>query len=100
MAHLLNEEARGKRTLVQVLDAWADERPEKIYASLLNDVNVAHGFRDITTKQMRGAADAFAHWLVDTYGTSTSHETIAYIGLHDLRYAMVFFGCIKAGYKV
>ena len=96
----LSREAKGKRNPVQVLDAWADRRPEKIHVSVLKSANVSDGFHDWTHRQIRDAADTFAWWLCDTYGKSQKCETICYVGHNDLRYAVVFFGAIKAGYKV
>lgn len=97
---VLHPSAKGKRNLVNILDAWADRRPEKVHLSLLNNSDVQQGFRDITHREVRDAADAFAWWLYDTYGKNNSFETIAYIGTNDVRYLIVFYGAIKAGYKV
>ena len=41
-----------------------------------------------------------AWWLEENIGQSTVHETMAYIGPSDLRYAIIFLAAVKYGYKV
>lgn len=97
---LLQPSAKGKRSLIQLLDPWADTQPEKIRVSYPLGQDISKGFCDVTHREIRDAADTFAWWLLDTYGRGVGFETIAYVGVNDLRYPLVFFGAIKAGYKV
>ena len=97
---ILRPSAKGKRSLIQILEAWANTRPDKIHVSIPLSADVSKGFRDVTHREIRDAADTFAWWLVDNYGQGEGFETIAFVGVNDLRYTVVFFGAIKAGYKV
>lgn len=97
---LLTEAKRGARNHIQLLNAWAEFRPDKVHVSVLKSTDISEGFREVTHLEIRQAADAFAWWLAGNYGHSDVCETIGYVGLNDLRYAVFYYGAIKAGYKV
>ena len=90
----------GSRLLPQVVDELAQSNPNRIYASIPLSSDLTHGFRDVTMLQMSQAVSKCAYWLEHTIGRSTTFETLAYIGLSDLRYAIVFLAAVKCGYKV
>lgn len=91
---------KGTRTLIQALDLWVKVKPDKIWACLPETSNIADGLRYVTMREVACAIDSFAWALQDEYGTSSDFETIAYAGVNDLRYAVVFYAAIKCGYKV
>ena len=62
--------------------------------------DLTQGFRDITMRQVSQAVNKCAYWLEHTVGRSTVFETLSYMGLPDLRYAIVFLAAVKCGYKV
>lgn len=95
----LTPEAYGFRTMPVALDRWREVRPDKVFASLLLSPDVSQGFRDVSIAEVANAVDAFAWYLVNTFGRPTDFRTITYIGVNDLRYAIVMHGAIKAGYK-
>lgn len=98
MAHV--EPQFGSRLLPQVVDELARSSPERIYASIPLDSDPLQGFRDVTMLEISRAASHFAWWLHENLGKSTTFETLAYIGLPDLRYVVVFLASVKCGYKV
>ena len=51
-------------------------------------------------RQVSQAVNKCAYWLEDLIGRSTVFETLSYMGLPDLRYAIVFLAAVKCGYKV
>lgn len=94
----LNPHAKGARTLTAILDRWREVKPDKIFASQLR--STGDSFDDWTMRDVANASDAWAWHLSSTIGTSDKFETLAYIGVNDLRYAAFLYGAIKAGYKV
>ena len=46
------------------------------------------------------SVDQFSYWLEGSLGRSPSFETLTYMGVPDLRYAVVFLAAVKCGYKV
>lgn len=90
----------GSRLLPQVVDELARSSPERIYASVPIHSNPLQGLRDVTILELAQAVSHFAWWLDEHLGKSTSFETLAYVGLSDLRYVVVFLAAVKCGYKV
>ena len=90
----------GSRLLPQVVDELASSDPQRIYATLPLSSDLSKGFRDVTMRQVSQAVNRLAYWLEDTIGRSTVFETLSYMGLPDLRYAIVFLAAVKCGYKV
>ena len=95
-----DESCYGARLLPQVLDELAKSDPARIYATLPLSSDLAQGFRHVTVLEMAQATNAFAWWLDERIGKSSSFETVAYMGVPDLRYVVVFLGAVKCGYKV
>lgn len=100
MAKLAYPGHHGYRLLPVQLDYNATLTPNRIYASVPRTHDIADGFQDITTREVRDAVDSFAWWLKDRFGRSDNFETLAYAGLADLRYVIFFYGAVKCGYKV
>ena len=91
----------GSRLLPQVVDELAQSNPERIYATIPLSSNLTQGFRDVTMLQISQAVNKCAQWIESTtIGRSTVFETLSYMGLPDLRYAIVFLAAVKCGYKV
>lgn len=59
-----------------------------------------NGFQNVTMSQMARAVNHLAWWLQKQIGTSSTFETVSYLGLPDMRYAMIFLAAVKCGYKV
>ena len=90
----------GKRLLPQVVDEIARSGPDRIYASFPLSVDLSKGFHDVTFRNMAQAANHLAWWLEAHFGRSTNSETVAYMGVPDLRTAVFFLAAVKCGYKV
>ncbi|KAL9027580.1 MAG: hypothetical protein Q9196_003913 [Gyalolechia fulgens] len=58
------------------------------------------GFREVTVLQLSRSVDRLAWWLEECIGRSSTFETIAYLGLPDLRYTIVILAAVKCGVKV
>ena len=93
-------EAKGSKTLIEAFDQWLEVKPDKVYACVPESSNINDGLRFVTMREMACAIDSFAWALTEQYGRSDRFETIAYCGVNDLRYPVVFFALIKCGYKV
>jgi len=90
----------GRRILPQTLDDLASSTPSRLYASVPRDRDLSNGFLDVSCEDMARCANFMAHWISSRLDTSDRFETLAYIGLPDLRSAAVFLGAVKCGYKV
>ena len=93
-------QTKGTRTLLQALDLWLQVKPDKIWACFPESSDIADGLRYVTMREVACAIDSFAWALKEQHGISSNYETIAYAGLNDLRYAVVFYAAVKCGYKV
>ena len=89
----------GRRLLPQLLDELSRSTPERLYASYPRSVDISQGFRDVTFQDMVRAVDAFAWWIKGTLGCSKNFETLSYLGISDLRTAIIFLASVKCGYK-
>lgn len=90
----------GSRLLPVVVDETAKRQPDLPYAYVPISSNVGDGFKAITFHEIAAATDHMAAWIHQNLGRSTSFDTIAYMGLGDLRYVVVFLAAVKCGYKV
>ncbi|KAL8650254.1 MAG: hypothetical protein Q9226_005223 [Calogaya cf. arnoldii] len=95
-----NKPAYGSRLLPQVLDDLAVTDPERIYAAFPKTTDLKDGFRSVTMAQMARAVNHMAWWIEKSIGTSSSFETVSYLGVPDIRYTIVFLAAVKCGYKV
>ncbi|SMQ55260.1 unnamed protein product [Zymoseptoria tritici ST99CH_3D7] len=92
-------ESQQSNTLVEILDGLARDRPDATWWKVPKDVNLTQGWRDITYGELAQAVDGMAKWVVASIGMGTSSADIAaYVGVNDIRYAVVQLGLIKAGY--
>ncbi|KAK4939716.1 hypothetical protein LTR28_009304, partial [Elasticomyces elasticus] len=99
-SHYYDNKSYGSRLLPMLADQLAAEDPQKIYASVAKTTNVADGFRDITILDFTNAVNFMAWWLEEHFGRSDSFETIAYMGVSDIRYSVIFYAAVKCGYKL
>ncbi|KAK7713546.1 putative NRPS-like protein biosynthetic cluster [Diaporthe eres] len=90
----------GSRLLPTVVDETAENHPDLPYAYVPVSTNVSDGFKAVSFSDVATAANFLAAWIQQNLGTSTSFETIAYMGPGDLRYVVAFLAAVKCGYKV
>lgn len=90
----------GKRLIPQIIDAYAEYEPQRIWGTQARSDNISDGFNDITFKQLAHCVNHLAWLMHDQVGASTNFEAISYIGSADLRYCMVAWAAVKCGYQV
>lgn len=90
----------GERLLPQALDEHSRNDPARVYASIARSLDLAQGFRDVTMREMACAVDSIAWWLEARIGKSEKFETLAYMGVSDLRYPIFCLAGMKCGWQV
>ena len=91
----------GHRLIPSVIDYYAAEAPDKIYASVPRSEDLSKGFTDVTYKQLANAIDHASWWLDSELGQSNqSFETFAYSGPKDLQYPVLAVAAAKVGRTV
>jgi acyl-CoA synthetase (AMP-forming)/AMP-acid ligase II len=90
----------GSRLMPVVVDEISKQQPDLVFGTVPLTTNISDGFRDVTFSDIASATNFLATWIDKTLGRSSSFETIAYMGLGDLRYVVVFLAAVKCGYKV
>ncbi|KAI0389463.1 hypothetical protein F5Y17DRAFT_462718 [Xylariaceae sp. FL0594] len=90
----------GRRLLPSVVDDYVLTDPGKVYASIPNSPsNVSDGFQDVTMGKLAAIVNRVSWWLRDVIGVGNL-DTISYIGLADIRYAVLFLAAVKCRYKM
>ncbi|KAH7193917.1 uncharacterized protein B0J16DRAFT_87053 [Fusarium flagelliforme] len=84
--------------LVKLIEKIASEDPQRPFLSIPSSDNAQEGWKPVTFQQFNTAIDYLAHSLSKISKTE-EFPTIAYIGPSDLRYCIILFACIKAGFK-
>lgn len=92
----------GKQLLVNLVDQIARTDPHREFLWVPLSSNPKDGWKELTFEDFANAVNSSAHRIVDTVGRVplNSFPTIAYIGHNDVRYLVVMFAAVKAGYKV
>jgi hypothetical protein len=90
----------GSRLMPVVVDQIANSQPDLLYASVPLTASIGDGFKGVTFLDIASATNSVAAWIDRTYGRSANFDTIAYMGIGDLRYVVVFLAAVKCGYKV
>lgn len=84
----------GRRLQPTVIDARATEEPDKPWASLpFDDYDLSKGFEDISYATLATAIDKMAWFIEGQIGKSSTFETIAYLGVSDIRYHIIEVDC-------
>lgn len=91
----------GRRLLPHALDELAKTEPDRAYVSVPQSSFINKGMKDITVKQVANAVNNLAWWIEKNCGKpKTEFDTLAYVGVSDIRYAILLNAAIKSGYKV
>ena len=93
--HDSREPCYGARLLPRVLDELALSDPTRIFASVPQSPDLSQGFREVTMEEMSHATSMSAWWLEERLGISQDFETMAYMGISDLRYTILFLAGVK-----
>ena len=101
MTHSSNtSEPFGKRLLPQVVDHLASSQPDRVFGKYIVNDDLSGGFMDMTMSNLATGVNHVAWWIAQNLGTSSSFETVAYLGIADFRYTIVILAAIKCGFKV
>lgn len=90
----------GGRLLPHIVDAQAQFNPLRVWASYARSSDLSKGFRDINFKELAQAVNNVAWYIDSEVGRSACFQTVAFIGVSDIRYAVFFLAAVKCGYKV
>ncbi len=90
----------GRRLLPVLVDEISRDDPERIFASLARSSNPEDGFKDVTYRSFANAINKAAWWLETKLGKGQNFEVLAYAGPSDIRYPIIAYAAVKAGYKV
>ncbi|KAK3315685.1 Pyoverdine/dityrosine biosynthesis protein-domain-containing protein [Apodospora peruviana] len=94
----------GKRLIPHILDDLASTDPDRVIYSVAKSADVSQGMLEISALGMAQAVNKTSWWLYDQIGdseaTTSSPQTVGYIGPHDLRYVLLTYACIKAGHEI
>ncbi|PTB67771.1 acetyl-CoA synthetase-like protein [Trichoderma citrinoviride] len=93
----------GQRLLVNVVDEYAANEPERTFVYQPLSSNPKDGFRPITFRELSNGVNHLARELLretpEQIDEKDEFPTVAYIGPNDIRYVIVMLACIKAHHK-
>ncbi len=91
----------GRRLIPPYIDRFAAETPERVFARIPETNDLKDGYQDVTFWDLARGVNRAAEWLESRFGRDKGDfETLAYIGVFDLRYFLFMVGAGKIGYKV
>lgn len=93
----------GRRLLPVVIDQLAQDDPDRPWASFpVDDWNLSAGYEDISYRTLANAINKLAHFIMDHVGRSApgKFETLAYLGVSDVRYHLLQMAVVKTGHQV
>ncbi|OBS29631.1 hypothetical protein FPOA_03570 [Fusarium poae] len=88
--------------LIKLIEKIAEEDPERPFVLMPSSDKAQDGWKPVTFLQLNNAINYLAYSLSNTITRSPDDEefpTVAYVGSNDIRYAIIVFACIKAGFK-
>jgi hypothetical protein len=95
-----SDEEAGRVLLPHVIDNLARDKPNQILYEFPHGINVAQGFRSVSSTLYANAINRASWFLDKSLGKGTNFDTLGYIGPGDLRYLILTISAIKTGYKV
>ncbi|PYH90579.1 AMP dependent ligase/synthetase [Aspergillus ellipticus CBS 707.79] len=93
------EEFRGQRLLPDIVDYYAHEETDRVFAAVPRSGNAAEGFEDVNMRAMATAVDHAAWWIDRAFEGVSKKSTLAYVGPSDLRYPIVLLAFMKCGWN-
>ena len=95
------KDAIGYRLITSMIDYYAAEEPDRIYASIPRTEDLSDGLHDITYGQFGNAINRASWWLdLELGDCKGTFDTFAYIGPKDLRYPILAVAAAKVGRRV
>lgn len=89
----------GERLLPVTFDDIAKSTPNRPYAVVSKSQHLSDDFQDLSFGEVARCVHSCASRLHNAFGCSQDNETIAYLGIPDLRNAVVFLAAVKCGFK-
>jgi acyl-CoA synthetase (AMP-forming)/AMP-acid ligase II len=93
----------GRRLMPTVLHHETQRNPERTFAIVAKSDNIEDGFLTVTFGQVAQAVNHVSRWLETRFESGQKpprHATLAYIGVPDLRYNILFYAAVQCRYKV
>ncbi|OJD34983.1 ochratoxin a non-ribosomal peptide synthetase [Diplodia corticola] len=87
------------KLITRRVDELAASSPFRTWVSVPQTNEIDGQWRDITFHELAQAVDGMARWIEKTIGAGTARETVAYLGINDVRYTVVILAMIKANRK-
>ena len=89
-----------QKLLPTLIDERASSEPDRLYCAFVKTANIDDGVVKISYSEFANAVNRLAWFIEETFGKSDNFTTLAYIGLSDIRYAMLTLAAAKTGHKV
>ena len=86
--------------LPTLIDQRARSEPDRLYCAFLKTANINDGVVKLSYSEFANAVNRLAWFIEKTFGKSDDFTTLAYVGLTDIRYALVTLAAAKTGHKV
>ena len=92
----------GRRLMPSVLSYESQNNPKRLFALSARTNQVDDGFLELTFGEVGRASSYIAQWLEGRFdfGECGKQVTLAYIGIPDVRYNLVFYATLKLRAKV
>lgn len=100
MAGAADIASHGRRLYPVLIDERAESTPTKLFCEIPVSNNLKDGFKIVTYADLARGINRAAAWLEGLFGKSESFETLAYMGVSDLRYIFFCMAAGKIGWKV
>ena len=92
-------ESIGRRFMAQASDHVAELDPNRRFCIIPKGPDCPDGFSDLTFERLAHAVNYMCWWIEETFGSTSSPVTLAYLGAHDIRYLIMVMACNKTGYQ-
>ncbi|KAF2091877.1 acetyl-CoA synthetase-like protein [Saccharata proteae CBS 121410] len=81
------------------VDQIAAATPERLWASIPATTDISGSWTNYTFADFARAVNSLSSWIEKNIGLGQARETVAYVGVTDLRYALVMLACMKTNHK-
>ena len=89
----------GRRLPTAVIDDRAVSGHQRPAALIPKSSRLDDGYQPVSFGKLANAINRCAFWLRDKFGTGRG-ETLAYLGVSDLRYLIIAWAAVKSGHIV
>ncbi|KAK8164826.1 hypothetical protein BKA80DRAFT_326953 [Phyllosticta citrichinensis] len=88
-----------EKTLTRRVDDIANSDPGRTWVTVPLTNDVYGEWKDITFGELRQAIDGLARWIEEKIGVGKDRDTVAYLGINDVRYTVVILAMMKTNRK-